>query len=376
MAKYRIMVVDDDDDARKMLGLALRQRYEVVEATDGLDALSKLETFEPDFAILDIMMPLMDGYQVCEAIRKHPRFKTMQVMFLSAFGSKENIKKGYAVGTNLFMTKPVDPERVLKNIDFTIQHEPPPMRVKKYTIEQLQKLDSEQQAQRKHQAPAAAEPTPPPPAAAPAAAPPREPSVGSARGPVVPGTQPVESATVRHGIRPRILVVDDDHELLQMVDLALRDDYEITTATNGLEAIEHMVDFEPDLMLLDIMMPKMNGYQLLQSIRRNAYFRNLPVIVISAKSTPRDREYAARLGATHFIAKPYAIDELLGTLVSVTTSPDFKISPKTATINEIRDRVYAEARERQERLQEINRRRKFAEMQDVIDEAISPKKAE
>jgi len=66
------------------------------------------------FMVIDIMMPLMDGYQLCEAVRRHPRFSRMQVLFLSAFASKDNIKRGYAVGANLFMTKPVDPERVLK----------------------------------------------------------------------------------------------------------------------------------------------------------------------------------------------------------------------------------------------------------------------
>lgn len=357
MAKYRVLIIDDDDDARRILAIALSARYEVVEACDGLDALSKLETYEPDFAIIDIMMPLMDGYQVCEAIRRHPRFKTMQVMFLSAFGSKENIKKSYAVGANLFMTKPVDPERVLKNIDFTIQHEPPPLRVKKYSIDQIDKLD----VPPREKMPAMQ----PPPSAAP-----RVVSVPAPPEVAPPPAQPEAFAPAAAGGRhpARILVVDDDPEMLQMVDLALRDEFEITTACNGLEAIEHMVDYEPDLMLMDIMMPKMNGYQLLQSIRRNAYFKNLPVIVISAKSTPRDREYAARLGATDFIAKPYHIDELNAALQKVQQAPGFKLSPKTITINEIRNRIQLEAKERQERNLEMLKKRKQQEMQDFVND--------
>ncbi|MRR30105.1 response regulator, partial [bacterium] len=87
MSRYRILVVDDDEEIRRVLKLTLSTRYEVVEACDGLDALSKLEDYEPDFAIIDIMMPLMDGFQLCEAIRRHKSFKVMQVMFLSAHGS-------------------------------------------------------------------------------------------------------------------------------------------------------------------------------------------------------------------------------------------------------------------------------------------------
>lgn len=339
MSKYRILIVDDDDDMRRLIGMMLKSRYEVVEACDGLDALSKLEIVEPDFAIIDIMMPLMDGYQVCEAIRRHPRFKSIQVLFLSAFGGTENIKKSYAVGANLFMTKPIDPERIVKNIDFTIEHEPPQRQPKRYTIEQIAALErAKDHHQDKREAahegalradrpgrewrPREESIFADEPASARAAAP----SVG------IPGG----------GERPRLLLVDDDAELIQMLDLALREEYEITTAGNGIEAIERMVDYQPDLMLIDIMMPKMNGYQLLQSIRRNAYFGQMPVIVLSAKSSAKDKEYALKLGATQFLGKPFRMEELLGTLHGVVRAPEFKVRPKRMTIFEIRSRGAAE----------------------------------
>jgi DNA-binding response OmpR family regulator len=359
MAKYRIMIIDDDDDARRMLAMALRARFEVVEASDGLDALSKLEIFEPDFAIIDIMMPLMDGYQVCEAIRRNPRFGATQVLFLSAYGSKEHIKKSYAVGGNLFMTKPVDPERVLKNLDFTVKHEPPPLRPKTYTIEQLMAMDSAP----KHSAPLPAAPlSAAPHPAAPPSPPPAAPEAQAAVHP-----PPAEAKTGKEQT-PRILAIDDDTEMLKMLELALRDEFEVTTATNGLEAIECIVEHNPDLLLLDIMMPKMNGYQLLQSVRRNAYYKALPVIVLSAKSSPKDREYAARLGATNFIAKPYHVDELFAMIHSITQAPGFKVSAKKYTLYEIRERHYSEDKIRAERRKEIDRKRKYQAMQDVIDE--------
>ncbi|MBM3333508.1 response regulator, partial [Candidatus Sumerlaeota bacterium] len=72
---FRIMVVDDEADVRAVLRLALAPKFEVVEAHDGLDALEKLERSEPDFMVLDVMMPLMDGFQVCRVVRKNPRFR-------------------------------------------------------------------------------------------------------------------------------------------------------------------------------------------------------------------------------------------------------------------------------------------------------------
>ncbi len=332
MSKYRIMVIDDDDDTRRMLSFILRDRFEVVEAADGLEALSKLETHEPDLAIIDVMMPLMDGYQVCEAIRKHARFNNMQVMFLSAYGTKENIRKGYASGANLFLTKPVEPERVLKNIDFTLRHEPPPLRTKRYTLEQLRELEERQardgQAvsrtaetsdRRDHGFDVFSEDLP------------------------LAGGQPAGAAA----LMARLLIVDDDVEMLQMLDIALREEFEITTALNGLEAIEHLVEYDPDLMLIDIMMPKMNGYQLLQSVRRNAYFRNLPVIIVSAKSSPRDREYAARLGATGFLAKPFQIDELLETVRPLLA--ECRIKKKRVALVDIKAKAFKQLRDREER---------------------------
>ncbi|MCL5270560.1 MAG: response regulator, partial [bacterium] len=111
---------------------------------------------------------------------------------------------------------------------------------------------------------------------------------------------------------------------------------------------ERMVDCEPDLMLLDIMMPKMNGYQLLQSIRRNAVFSELPVVVLSAKSSDRDREYAARLGANHFLAKPYRMEELIEVLQGIAHAPGFRVRPKKLTMREIKERLFQEEKERRE----------------------------
>jgi CheY-like chemotaxis protein len=336
MGKYRILIVDDDDDARKVIGMALRPAYEVVEACDGLDALSKLETYEPDVAIIDIMMPLMDGYQLCEAIRRNPRFKAIQVMFLSAYAGTDNIKKSYAVGANLFLTKPADPERILKNIDFTIAHEPPPLLPKRYSIEQLAAMEQANtgklQAAREEFVERPTRDWRP-----------REEGIfgdgpAPAAQPVTRALRPADGAAPR----ARILLVDDDAELIQMLDLALREQFEVTTAGNGFEAIERMVTWQPDLMLIDVMMPKMNGYQLLQSIRRNAYFAATPVVVLTAKASPKDKDYALRLGATAFLGKPFHMEELMGTLEAITGAANFRIRPKAMSIYEIRSHTAAE----------------------------------
>jgi CheY-like chemotaxis protein len=372
MYKYRVMIVDDEKDVRQLLSMALRDHYEVVEACDGLDALDKLETYEPDMAIIDVMMPLMDGYALCDAIRRHPKFGAMQILFISAVGDKESIKKGYAAGANLYMVKPVDPERVLKNLDFTVEHESVPYREKTLTIEQLARLEREGNLLK-------AEISPQPQAdsgRSETSAPRQDAPVTQVNGAAGDDVDSEPSATTDEAMamtKPacsnvRILAVDDDPDMLQMLDLTLHDDYEVTTAVDGVDAIERMVAYDPDILLLDIMMPKMNGYQLLQSIRRNTTLCDMPVVVVSAKSGAKEREYAARLGATHFLGKPFSVDELLRVLARITHARNFRLRPKKLNMFEISDRLYAEEKDRQD-LEEIrSRRRKYQEIQGVIND--------
>lgn len=361
MAKYRVMIIDDDEDIRRMLRLALNGRYEVVEACDGLDALSKLERYEPDFAIIDIMMPLMDGYQVCESIRRNENCRSIPVLFLSAYGSKDNIKRGYAAGANLFMTKPIEPLRVLKNIDFTIEHDPPLLRRKTYSLEQLEEMERSvgggpvvevapgDPAQEK---PSPGDSAPPPP-----------PELARDAKPLSARIDPPVNE-----IRPRVLIVDDDPEIVKMLDLALRDDFEITSASDGMEAIQRIVEYDPDMMIMDIMMPKMNGYQLLQSIRRNRFFKELPVLVLSAKSTPRDRDYAARLGSDVFMAKPYNLQELNLNMEKIVRNPSFKVKRKRLTIDEIHESAFKAEQDQDVKEVVMEQRRKYSEIQKIIDE--------
>ena len=314
--KYRILVVDDDEDTRHMLHLALQERYEVVEATDGLDALSRLEDLEPDVAIIDYKMPMMDGHRLCEAIRRHREFNHMPVLFLSAYGSRETVKRSYAKGANLFMTKPVDPMRVLRNVDFTVSHDRPPLRRKTCTVEQIEQKRAQQ---RKKQQPA--------PEPRPEAAPPHPETPQKAGRSVKPKTA---------RMRPRVLVVDDDPETVHMLELTLVDDYEVVTASDGMEAIERVVSDQPDMLIVDVMMPKLNGYQLIQSVKRNLYYRHLPIVVLSAKTSARDRTYAMRLGACEVLPKPYQIDRLRETLEGIEADPLFKVRPKDKSIESIR----------------------------------------
>ena len=106
MPKTRILVVEDDDDARMMYAIMLQSwGYDVVEATTGKEGVSAAQTSVPDLILLDIMMPDMDGYEVCRELRTDPRFHTVPIIFLSALDAMDDRIKGYTLGGDDFITK-------------------------------------------------------------------------------------------------------------------------------------------------------------------------------------------------------------------------------------------------------------------------------
>jgi DNA-binding response OmpR family regulator len=109
-----------------------------------------------------------------------------------------------------------------------------------------------------------------------------------------------------------ILLVDDDHATLKYVGLILENEgYRVVVAHDGEEALLKVRESHPDLMLLDIIMPRKNGYQVCRTIKEDEALRTLPVLMLSAKSQPSDRFWAKRVGADGFVAKPFDPADLL-----------------------------------------------------------------
>jgi DNA-binding response OmpR family regulator len=103
----KILVVDDDSHIREMVGIFLRDEgFDIVEASDGVDALSKLETIKIDMVILDVMMPHMDGWQLCAELRKYYDFP---LLMLTVKGETSQKVKGFQLGADDYLVKPFDP---------------------------------------------------------------------------------------------------------------------------------------------------------------------------------------------------------------------------------------------------------------------------
>ena len=105
---YRILIVDDEDDIREFIGYNLRREgYEVYTATNGAEALDVVVSVRPHLVLLDMMMPVMDGRQACEQMRKMPELKETIIIFLSAVHEEQCQLESYEAGADDYITKPV-----------------------------------------------------------------------------------------------------------------------------------------------------------------------------------------------------------------------------------------------------------------------------
>jgi DNA-binding response OmpR family regulator len=113
-------------------------------------------------------------------------------------------------------------------------------------------------------------------------------------------------------MKKKILVVDDEDDILQFLELVLREKgYEVVTAASGQEALTRAQMDKPDLVLLDIMMPQMDGWEVLKLLRVDEETSHIPVAMLSARTEAKDRVQGLQEGAVDYICKPFALQDLL-----------------------------------------------------------------
>lgn len=104
-----------------------------------------------------------------------------------------------------------------------------------------------------------------------------------------------------------IMIVDDDPHVVRSLTFVLnKEGYNISTTTDGEEALEKIRDSKPNLMILDVMMPRKNGYEVCQEVKGNPNLSDIYIIMLSAKGQEADREKGLSLGANEFMSKPFS----------------------------------------------------------------------
>jgi len=126
-----------------------------------------------------------------------------------------------------------------------------------------------------------------------------------------PPLTPSESAASAPAA-PLVLVVDDSLTVRRVTQrLLVREGYRVTLAKDGLDALERLEEELPQVILSDIEMPRMDGFDLVRNIRGDARWRDLPVIMITSRIAQKHRDHATELGVDHYLGKPYSEEDLL-----------------------------------------------------------------
>ncbi|MDD2971639.1 MAG: response regulator, partial [Lachnospiraceae bacterium] len=278
MDKKVLLIADDEEMNRKIISKFLKNSYEILEATNGKMALTMIREQHVDVVILDIIMPEMDGLEVLEHVRARREWDAIGV--LVATSTKEQTERtALSLGADDVVSKPYDPLVIRKRLENILA-------VKELQMQKklLQNADSN----------------------------------GDIRTAVARITMGAEKQTNATEENTNIMLIVDDMKMNREILRALfESEYEIMEAESGVEALATLERCQSsiDIVLLDLMMKGVTGFDVLEKKSELNYFKNIPVIVITGSEHLEDQIKAFELGANDFINKPF-VPEIVKSRVS------------------------------------------------------------
>ncbi|HNK51522.1 MAG TPA: response regulator, partial [Nitrospira sp.] len=256
-------VEDNEIESRSLCELLRHENVDIVAVNNGTDAWSQLSNRPFDCVVLDLRLPDMSGFHILERIREHDALRNLPVIVSTGKDLSEQEEIHLRELSQGIVLKGVQsPERLLDEATLFLH----------LVVSDLP-ADKQRMLERVRQS---------------------------------------DDALVGK----KVLVVDDDmRNIFALTSLLERHGMEVTGCETGREAIQQ-VEEDPDLdmVLMDIMMPEMDGYETMRHIRQNPQHRLLPILALTAKAMKGDRERCLQAGASDYIAKPVNTDELLALL--------------------------------------------------------------
>ncbi|MGD8243126.1 MAG: response regulator [Desulfobacterales bacterium] len=262
----RILIVDDDPkNVKLMCGMLNREDYELWTAADGPSALERVQESPLDLILLDVMMPGMDGYEVTRRLKAGDETKAIPIILITALDGPEDRARGLEAGAEEFLTKPVNPVEIEARIQSMLK-------LKRYRDQLAIRACSEDQTC----------------SDVAAVAPPR----------------PADN-------QQRILIVEDDPKDLKLLQSHLNSsEYTTDFVRNGSDAIEAISRQHFDLILLDILLPGMDGFEICRRIKQMDDARDTQVVLITCLNDMENKIRGVELGADDYLIKPIEPREL------------------------------------------------------------------
>ncbi|MBI4810512.1 MAG: response regulator [Ignavibacteriales bacterium] len=270
-----ILLVDDEFSFRTLVKDFLENKgFIIFLAEDGVDGLKGISNNKVDLIISDLHMHRMDGINFCKATREIPAYEDIPFLFISAYGDEDTLGSIKSLRNSAFLSK----ASPITEIISLIQHLTTPIeRGGSFTCSEKKSPEEI----------------------------------------LITNNQPNENVNVDHEhTKVHILIVDDDDAIRFLLkDMLSEEGYNISTASDGAEAIALLQNDRFNLALLDIIMPNVSGFGVLKFIRENS----LPtkVIMLTAYSELKLAVESKMLGADDFIGKPFMRPDLLNTIKQV-----------------------------------------------------------
>ncbi len=260
-----IACIDDSIAVYKSLEkIFIEHGYRSFGIQDPLKIIPGLIKNKPDLIFLDLVMPVTNGYEVCEQIRKTPSLANVPVIILSGNDGLIDRVRTKFVGANGFLSKPIDPESVLKMIDKYLNKQHSNVATSRSKKSEQISIDADRVIQH-HQ------------------------------------------LSVLNSIDKRVLVVDDDRSIREVVSMCLHKlkGWDVLTAASGQEGLNGVDINNPDVIVLDVMMPEMDGIAFLRHLRSNDTTKQIPVVLLTANRYLPDKHLLTQLGVVEIVTKPF-----------------------------------------------------------------------
>jgi len=245
-ARKKIIYVDDVQYNRLTLKSKLGEFYEVYTIESAFKLFEVIEKIGPDMIILDINMPDMDGFDTIIKLKYDNRYSMIPIIFISSRNDKESVVKGLKLGAADYFTKPFETQKLIESIRKNIN----------------------------------------------------------------PNGESAVNNEDRTETRANVLIIDDIAIMLRTIHFSLHNKYNVTLLSKSELVIEYLKSNEADIILLDLLMPGLSGYDLIPMIRAIPEYRDIPIIVISSEGKHNNVNDVMSLGANDFIAKPFTPEEL------------------------------------------------------------------
>ena len=276
-----ILLVDDEPSFRIVVGdYLVEQGFSVSFAGDGEEGIKKLIQETVDIVISDLYMHAMDGLKFCESARALPGFADLPFLFVSAYGDESTLGTIRSFKNTAFLKKGSSTGEVISQIEYLTT-----------PVEQGGGFSPSQATK-----------------TAPATLPKED------------ALTPVDTGTIRKEPGEYLLLVVDDDDALRLTlrDTLADEGYTVSAAADGYEAMELIQKIKFDLVLTDIVMPNVSGFEVLTFVKEKT--PETKVIMITGFTDLKLAMEAKKLGATDFIAKPFMRDDLLRTIKVVLAS--------------------------------------------------------